>query len=134
MSQWFVADSRQQLPALSLALMALLLALAASVGVGSMTEGFRKTFVGWLDLRLSADLYVSPRDTARGLQIAEWLGQQPPVGVVLPGWRVETQLQGWPVQVQWHRRSSRLSHTLAIAGAARAGLAATGQWAGRDAQ
>ncbi|SPO60888.1 ABC transporter permease (fragment), partial [Pseudomonas inefficax] len=46
LSQWFVADSRQQLPALSLALMALLLSLAASVGVGSMTEGFRKTFVG----------------------------------------------------------------------------------------
>ncbi len=98
--QWFVADSRQQLPALSLALMALLLALAASVGVGSMTEGFRKTFVSWLDQRLSADLYVTPRDTAQGLQIAEWLGQQPAVSVVLPGWRVEMQLQGWPVQAQ----------------------------------
>ena len=98
--QWFVADSRQQLPALSLALMALLLALAASVGVGSMTEGFRKTFVGWLDMRLSADLYVTPRDTEQGLQIAEWLGQQSAVIAVLPGWRVETRLQGWPVQVQ----------------------------------
>jgi putative ABC transport system permease protein len=100
LSQWFVADSRQQLPALSLALMALLLALAASVGVGSMTEGFRKTFVGWLDLRLSADLYVTPRDTAQGVQITQWLGQQTEVSVVLPGWRVKTQLQGWPVQVQ----------------------------------
>lgn len=98
--QWFVADSRQQLPALSLALMALLLALAASVGVGSMTEGFRKTFVGWLDMRLSADLYVTPRDTEQGLQIAEWLGQRSAVIAVLPGWRVETRLQGWPVQVQ----------------------------------
>ncbi|MFG0396903.1 FtsX-like permease family protein [Pseudomonas sp. zbq_4] len=100
LAQWFVADSRQQLPALSLALMALLLALAASVGVGSMTEGFRKTFVGWLDMRLSADLYVTPRDTEQGLQIAEWLGQQSAVIAVLPGWRVETRLQGGPVQVQ----------------------------------
>jgi len=100
LSQWFVADSRQQLPALSLALMALLLALAASVGVGSMTEVFRKTFVGWLDQRLSADLYVTPRDTAQGLQIIEWLGQQAAVSMVLPGWRVETRLQSWPVQVQ----------------------------------
>ncbi|MGE8468183.1 MAG: FtsX-like permease family protein [Pseudomonas putida] len=100
LSQWFIADSRQQLPALSLALMALLLALAASVGVGSMTEGFRKTFVGWLDARLSADLFVTPRDTAQGLQISEWLKQQPAATVVLPGWRVETHLQGWPVQVQ----------------------------------
>lgn len=100
LAQWFVADSRQQLPALSLALVALLLALAASVGVGSMTEGFRKTFVGWLDLRLSADLYVTPRDTAQGLQIIEWLKQQPGASVVLPGWRADMQLQGWPVQVQ----------------------------------
>ncbi|WP_028697712.1 ABC transporter permease [Pseudomonas monteilii] len=100
LAQWFVADSRQQLPALSPALVALLLALAASVGVGSMTEGFRKTFVGWLDLRLSADLYVTPRDTAQGLQIVEWLKQQPVASVVLPGWRADMQLQGWPVQVQ----------------------------------
>lgn len=100
LAQWFVADSRQQLPALSLALVALLLALAASVGVGSMTEGFRKTFVGWLDLRLSADLYVTPRDTAQGLQIVEWLKQQPVASVVLPGWRADMQLQGWPVHVQ----------------------------------
>lgn len=100
LAQWFVADSRQQLPALSLALVALLLALAASVGVGSMTEGFRKTFVGWLDLRLSADLYVTPRDTAQGLQIVEWLKLQPGASVVLPGWRADMQLQGWPVQVQ----------------------------------
>ncbi|MGG6350413.1 ABC transporter permease [Pseudomonas putida] len=100
LAQWFVADSRQQLPELSLALVALLLALAASVGVGSMTEGFRKTFVGWLDLRLSADLYVTPRDTAQGLQIVEWLKQQPGASMVLPGWRADMQLQGWPVQVQ----------------------------------
>jgi len=100
LSQWFIADSRQQLPALSLALMALLLALAASVGVGSMTEGFRKTFVGWLDQRLSADLYITPRDTAQALELRDWLEQQPQVSAVLPSWRVELHLQQWPVQVQ----------------------------------
>ena len=100
LSEWFIADSRQQLPALSLALMALLLALAASVGVGSMTEGFRKTFLGWLDQRLSAELYVTPRDTAQALALSAWLGQQSGVTAVLPNWRLETRLQAWPVQVQ----------------------------------
>ncbi|PSS59032.1 ABC transporter permease [Pseudomonas sp. BBP2017] len=100
LTQWFIADSRQQLPALSLALMALLLALAASVGVGSMTEGFRKTFTGWLDQRLAADLYVTPRDNAQAEQIREWLGEQPGISAVLPSWRVELHLQEWPVQVQ----------------------------------
>ncbi|WP_411564679.1 ABC transporter permease [Pseudomonas shirazensis] len=98
--QWFVADSRQQLPAMSLALMALLLALAASVGVGSMTEGFRRTFTGWLDQRLSADLYLTPRDTAQAVQISDWLACQPEVTAVLPNWRVEWRLQQWPTQVQ----------------------------------
>ena len=98
--EWFIADSRQQLPALSLALMALLLALAASVGVGSMTEGFRKTFIGWLDQRLSAALYITAPDTAQALQVTGWLRQQPAVTAVLPAWRMELRLQGWPVQVQ----------------------------------
>ena len=100
LAQWFVADSRQQLPALSLALMALLLALAASVGVGSMTEGFRKTFSGWLDQRLSADLYLTPHDTAQAVQISEWLAQQPSITALLPSWRAEIRVQQWPVQVQ----------------------------------
>ncbi|MFJ3076588.1 FtsX-like permease family protein [Pseudomonas sp. NPDC087029] len=100
LAQWFVADSRQQLPALSLALMALLLALAASVGVGGMTEGFRRTFIGWLDQRLAADLYVTPRDSEQAQQLYAQLRDNPAVSAVLPSWRVEWQLQHWPVQVQ----------------------------------
>lgn len=100
LAQWFVADSRQQLPALSLALMALLLALAASVGVGGMTEGFRRTFIGWLDQRLAADLYVTPRDSEQAQQLYAQLRDNPAVSAVLPSWRVEWRLQHWPVQVQ----------------------------------
>lgn len=100
LAQWFVADSRQQLPALSLALMALLLALAASVGVGGMTEGFRRTFIGWLDQRLAADLYVTPRDSEQAQRLYAQLRDDPAVSAVLPSWRVEWRLQHWPVQVQ----------------------------------
>ena len=42
---WFWADSRQQISGLSLALMALLLALAVNVGVGTMVETFSRTFI-----------------------------------------------------------------------------------------
>ena len=100
LAQWFVADSRQQLPALALALMALLLALAASVGVGSMTAGFRQTFMGWLDQRLSAELYVTPHDNRQGLAIGAWLSSQPAVQAVLAQWRTEVRVGGAPVQVQ----------------------------------
>lgn len=108
--QWFIADSRQQLPALSLALMALLLALSASVGVGSMTAGFERTFIQWLDQRLAADLYVTPRDTGHGLAIAAWLQAQssPAVDAIEEQWRAETRIGANRVLMQGVGPDSRL--------------------------
>jgi len=99
LGQWFLADCRQQLPALSLALMALLLALAANIGAGSMTAGFRQTFSDWLEQRLSAELYINPRDPQQARQLQDWLAQQPQVAAVLPSWQVPLQLQGWPADL-----------------------------------
>lgn len=105
---WFVADSRQQLPALSLALMALLLALGSSVGVGSMTEGFRQTFVGWLDQRLAADLYLTPNSTEQGLQMQVWLQGQPEVVGVAARWRAQATLPVGIVELQGVEHGTRM--------------------------
>ncbi|RMR02603.1 ABC transporter permease [Pseudomonas syringae group genomosp. 7] len=99
LGQWFLADCRQQLPALSLALMALLLAMAANVGVGSMTSGFRQTFNSWLEQRLTAELYVSPQDPAQAGPLHTWLNQQAQISAVLPNWQVALQVQGWPADL-----------------------------------
>lgn len=99
LGQWFLADCRQQLPALSLALMALLLALAANIGAGSMTSGFRQTFGNWLEQRLTAELYVTPQNAAQAPEIQAWLVQQPKVSAVLPNRQVSIQLQGWPADL-----------------------------------
>ncbi|MCX7080745.1 MAG: ABC transporter permease, partial [Pseudomonas sp.] len=99
LGQWFIADCRQQLPALSLALMALLLALAANIGAGSMTAGFRQTFSDWLEQRLSAELYINPTRATQARDIQTWLSQQPQITAVLPSWQVSIQLQGWPADV-----------------------------------
>jgi len=84
---WFWADSRQQLSGLSLALMALLLALAVNVGVGTMVETFSRTFITWLDGRLSADIYINAPDNAQATDIKTWLRQRPEVQAILPGGR-----------------------------------------------
>jgi len=99
LGQWFLADCRQQLPALSLALMALLLALAANIGAGSMTAGFRQTFNDWLEQRLSAELYINPANPAQAREMHSWLKQQPNVAAVLPNWQVSVTLKGWPADV-----------------------------------
>ncbi|KIH82739.1 ABC transporter permease [Pseudomonas batumici] len=98
LGQWFLADCRQQLPALSLALMALLLALAANIGAGSMTAGFRQTFSDWLEQRLTAELYVNPQNPAQATELQQWLPEQH-LGAVLPSWQVAVSLQGWPADL-----------------------------------
>ncbi len=80
--QWVLADMRAQLPGLSLALMALLLALAANIGVGTMVSSFRLTFIGWLDQRLTSELYVTAADDAQGAAITDWLAPQ--ASAILP--------------------------------------------------
>jgi len=62
LSRWMVSDGWSQLPAFRSAMMALLLALTANLGVGTLVDSFRDAFTGWLEVRQSADIYVrSPR-------------------------------------------------------------------------
>jgi len=99
LATWFWADSRQQLSGLSLALMALLLALAVNVGVGTMVETFSRTFVTWLNGRLAADIYINASDNAQAVAIKDWLGERPEVRAILPGGRAETQIDGAPIEI-----------------------------------
>lgn len=99
LGQWFLADCRQQLPTLSLALMALLLALAANIGAGSMTSGFRQTFSDWLEQRLTAELYINPQTPAQAGELQAWLKQQPTITAILPNWEVSVPLQGWSTDI-----------------------------------
>jgi putative ABC transport system permease protein len=96
---WCWADCRQQLSGLSLALMALLLALAVNVGVGTMVETFSRTFINWLDGRLAADVYINAQDNAQAAEIRTWLEQRPEVQAILPGGRADTEMKGAPVEV-----------------------------------
>jgi putative ABC transport system permease protein len=96
---WFWADNRQQLSGLSLALMALLLALAVNVGVGTMVESFSRTFVSWLDGRLAADVYINASSDAQAAEIKAWLRERPEVEAILPGGRADSQIDGAPIEV-----------------------------------
>jgi putative ABC transport system permease protein len=96
---WFWADSRQQLSGLSLALMALLLALAVNVGVGTMVGTFSRTFVGWLDGRLAADVYLIASDDAQAAEVKTWLRLRPDVEAILQSGRTDAQIDGAPVEI-----------------------------------
>ena len=95
--EWVLADTRQLLPGLSLALMALLLALAANIGVSTMVGSFRLTFTGWLEQRLVSELYVTARSEEEAAQIRAYLAPQ--VSAVLPIAHAETRIDGLPATV-----------------------------------
>ena len=93
-AEWLLADTRQQLPGLSLALMALLLALAANIGVSTMVGSFRDTFTGWLDQRLASELYVTARTADQAAEIRVYLAAQGLV--ILPITSADARLFGAP--------------------------------------
>ena len=96
-AEWFWADTRQQLPGLSLALMALLLALATNIGVGTMVASFRVTFNGWLDQRLVSDLYVTLDTQSDQAAFLEFLEGK--ADAVLPIWHVDGEVLGAPAEI-----------------------------------
>jgi putative ABC transport system permease protein len=99
LSRWFFADGRQEIAGLSLALMALLLALATNIGVGGMVEGFRQTFVAWLDQRLIAEIYYETATPTDAREIEAWARAEPDVSAILPVWRTKTRIGGWPIEI-----------------------------------
>ena len=96
-ASWFWADTRQQLPGLSLALMALLLAMATNVGVSTMVSSFRLTFVAFLDQRLSSELYVTAESPEQAAYMVDFM--TPQVDAVLPIMSVQVQISGRPTDV-----------------------------------
>ncbi|MGI9391768.1 MAG: FtsX-like permease family protein [Boseongicola sp.] len=96
-AQWFWADTQHQLPSLSLAMMALLLALSANIGVSTMVGSFRHTFTAYLDQRLVSELYVSVEDET---DIPAFLSfVEPRVDAVLPIWKTESDVLGAPAEI-----------------------------------
>ncbi|MGB5557527.1 MAG: FtsX-like permease family protein [Paracoccaceae bacterium] len=102
--QWFWADTRQQLPGLSMALMALLLAMAANIGVSTMVSSFRLTFTGWLDQRLTSELYMNARSPEEAAALTGYL--QDKVDAILPIISVETRIGGLPAEIYGVRNHS----------------------------
>jgi putative ABC transport system permease protein len=94
---WFWADTRQQLPGLSLALMALLLAVSANIGVSTMVSSFRLTFVSFLDQRLAPELFLQVNNKDQSIDLNTFLSER---GIeVLPLMSNETVISKQPVEL-----------------------------------
>lgn len=98
-ARWFWAETEAQIGPMSLSLMALLLALGASIGVGSMVKSFRASFDAFLDERLVAEVFFMAPSIGDANRMVAALSAHPDVSAVLPDWRADARLDGWPVGV-----------------------------------
>ncbi|MEZ9656026.1 FtsX-like permease family protein [Vibrio splendidus] len=93
--QYLFAELRELISPLSLAMMALLLAVTANVGMNTLVGSFESTLKQWLEQRLHADIYVSP---AQGeiANVERALEQFDNVETVYKQYYVDDNLQGLP--------------------------------------
>ena len=96
-TSWFWADTRQQMPGLSLALIALLLAVSANIGVSTMVSSFRVTFVSFLDQRLAPELFVRVEEEKTASALEKYLLERELE--VLPLLIVERPVVGQPAKL-----------------------------------
>ncbi|KXZ38196.1 ABC transporter permease [Vibrio alginolyticus] len=94
--QYLFAELRELISPLSLAMMALLLAVTANMGMNTLVGSFESTLKQWLEQRLHADIYVSP---AQGeiADIEHALEQFDNVEIVYKQYYVDDNLQGLPI-------------------------------------
>ncbi|ULN67357.1 ABC transporter permease [Vibrio gigantis] len=93
--QYLFAELRELISPLSLAMMALLLAVTANIGMNTLVGSFESTLKQWLEQRLHADIYVSP---AQGeiANVERALEQSENVETVYKQYYVDDNLQGLP--------------------------------------
>ncbi|GAB1061702.1 MAG: FtsX-like permease family protein [Shewanella algae] len=77
LSKYAIADTRELVAPLALAMMALLLALCANIAMNTLVGSFDKTLRSWLDTRLHAELYIRP-GAGNMANLEHFLEQQAP--------------------------------------------------------
>ena len=94
--QYLFAELRELISPLSLAMMALLLAVTANMGMNTLVGSFESTLKQWLEQRLHADIYVSPsQGEIANVELA--LEQFEDVQTVYKQYYVDDNLNGLPI-------------------------------------
>ncbi|GAA5214997.1 FtsX-like permease family protein [Corallincola platygyrae] len=88
---WSVTELKWQMSRTHVAMIALVLALTANVGVNTMVNSFRQTVLDWLDQRLVADIYLRPQSETASL--IRWLEAQPEVEGLLTQRQIDVRIQ-----------------------------------------
>ncbi|WP_144212766.1 ABC transporter permease [Shewanella donghaensis] len=96
--QYMIAETKELIGPLSLAMMAMLLALTANISMNTLVGSFEVTLKTWLESRLHADLYMRP-SSENITSIQHFLEKEPKVTGVYSQWTVNSTYQNMPVEL-----------------------------------
>ncbi|ABO25068.1 ABC transporter permease [Shewanella loihica] len=91
-----ISETRELLAPLSLAMMAMLLALTANIAMNSLVGSFEITLKQWLDARLHAQLYLRP-PASQMAEVEKMLSQAPEVTGLYKQWLLKSHYQQTPI-------------------------------------
>lgn len=91
LKQYLLAETRELIAPLSLAMMAILLALSANVSMNTLVGSFEQTLRSWLETRLHADLYLRPSANHMA-EVRDKLRQDPRLSGLYQQWQVEAEV------------------------------------------
>ncbi|GAA0787727.1 MULTISPECIES: ABC transporter permease [Pseudomonadati] len=89
---YVVAETKEIIAPLSLAMMAILLALCANISMNTLVGSFEVTLKQWLDTRLHADLYIKPNPDVIP-EINAWLQADPKITAIYQQWTTKAKLE-----------------------------------------
>jgi len=89
--QYVIAETKEIIAPLALAMMAILLALCANIAMNTLVGSFEITLKKWLDARLHADLYIRPNPNQINSLII-LLAEDPKVEAIHQQWRIDSNL------------------------------------------
>lgn len=95
---YLFAELLELIAPLSLAMMALLLAVTANIGMNTLVGSFESTLKQWLNQRLHADIYVSPSQ-ANMASVEHALERFKNIEQVYKQYYVDDNLQGLPISL-----------------------------------
>ena len=95
---YMIAETKELIGPLSLAMMAMLLALTANISMNTLVGSFEVTLKTWLESRLHADLYMRPASD-KILDIQDFLSDKEKVSGVYTQWTVQSHYQNMPVEL-----------------------------------
>ncbi|MGL6260273.1 FtsX-like permease family protein [Vibrio sp. WXL210] len=95
---YLFAELRELVAPLSLAMMALLLAVTANIGMNTLVGSFESTLKAWLEQRLHADLYITP-SAGQMLPLIEALEDMEGIESVYTQTYIDDKIANLPIQL-----------------------------------